>query len=81
MLETTAVAETPKETPKAKGFLVRFPPELHRLLRLISVERDESLNDLVVQVMQEWVEEQPEAERFRAPETQKKKSSKKKSDE
>jgi predicted HicB family RNase H-like nuclease len=60
MAETSPVSE---ETPR-KPFTVRFPPEMHRLLAHLAVDRGLSLGDLMVRVMAEWAEKQPETARY-----------------
>ncbi len=52
-----------EEIPR-KPFTVRFPPEMHRLLTHLAVDRGLSLGDLVVGVMAEWAQKQPETTRY-----------------
>ncbi len=59
----TSIDPEAEEIPK-RHFTVRFPPDAHRLLTHLAIERGLSLGDLVVSVMIEWAQKQPETPRY-----------------
>jgi predicted HicB family RNase H-like nuclease len=44
--------------------LVRVPKELHRALKHAAVDRETSLNELVLNALDEWWQVQPERRRY-----------------
>jgi hypothetical protein len=55
------------EEEKRKVFSVRFPPDLHKLLTHIAVERGKSLGDTIIEAMAKWASEQPESTIYGKP--------------
>lgn len=44
----------------ARAFSVRLPDHLHQQLKAYSIQKSTSLNELIVDVLTEWWERQPE---------------------
>ncbi len=59
------------EEIKTKGFLVRFPEDLHKLLTHIAVDRGKSLGDTIIAAMADWAKQQPESAIYGKPATPK----------
>jgi predicted HicB family RNase H-like nuclease len=43
-----------------QGLMLRLPKELHTALRHLSIDRKESLNALITEVLEDWWSKQPE---------------------
>ena len=43
---------------KTKSLIVRLPPELHKKMKLISVQNERSMNDYVVKALEEIVKKE-----------------------
>jgi hypothetical protein len=50
----------PPKLGRHQPYLVRLPTELHRQIKLYSVSKGLSLNDLLVKVIGDWWVQQPE---------------------
>ena len=46
------------------GLMLRLPVSQHRLLRHLAIDRSQSLNDLMIEVVGEWLKKQPETKRY-----------------
>lgn len=46
------------------GLMVRLPKTLHTSLRHVSIDRGQSLNTLITDVLQEWWAKQPEHRKY-----------------
>lgn len=60
------VAKAPVAEPDHR-FVLRLPPELHRSLRHVAIDRGTSLNKLIAEVLEEWWAKQPERKRYSKP--------------
>lgn len=47
-----------------QGLMLRLPKELHTALRHLSIDRAQSLNTLITDVLAEWWSKQPERGRY-----------------
>jgi predicted HicB family RNase H-like nuclease len=50
----------PLKLGRHQPYLVRLPPELHRQIKLYSVSKGLSLNDLLIDIIRDWWSRQPE---------------------
>jgi predicted HicB family RNase H-like nuclease len=59
------VAAKKNETADAKqGLMLRLPKSLHTALRHVSIDRGQSLNTLIVEVLEAWWAKQPERKKY-----------------
>jgi predicted HicB family RNase H-like nuclease len=63
MKPRTAPRRTAARERRAQ-MLVRVPKELHRALKHAAVDRETSLNELVLNALDEWWQVQPERRRY-----------------
>ncbi len=54
----------PKTQPDAKPFVLRLPPDLHRMLRTYAASHGTSMNQVVLDVLEEWWSDHPERRAF-----------------
>ncbi|HKY38382.1 MAG TPA: toxin-antitoxin system HicB family antitoxin [Polyangiaceae bacterium] len=54
----------PRKHPETQSFSIRLPKDLHRQLRLYAVHQGQSLNDLIIGVLQGWWDDHPERRAF-----------------
>jgi predicted HicB family RNase H-like nuclease len=49
-----------------QGLMLRLPKSLHTALRHVSIDRGQSLNTLITDVLEQWWAKQPERTRYQA---------------
>ncbi|MEL6546307.1 MAG: toxin-antitoxin system HicB family antitoxin [Myxococcota bacterium] len=54
----------PKTIEDQKPFVLRLPPDLHRMLRTYAANQGTSMNQIVVEVLQQWWAKNPERRAF-----------------
>jgi len=55
---------TEGKSPERVQLLLRIPRSLHRALRHVAIDRETSMNDLVVSTLEKWWGEQPERKTY-----------------
>ena len=60
------MAAKKKPVPDEKqGLMLRLPKSFHTALRHVSIDRGQSLNTLITEVLEEWWSKQPEHRKYR----------------
>ena len=62
------MAAKKKDQPadEKQGLMLRLPKSLHTALRHVSIDRGQSLNALITEVLEGWWSKQPEFKKYRA---------------
>jgi predicted HicB family RNase H-like nuclease len=63
-LATRKPVGRPPKRAETQPFTLRFSKELHRQLRLYAVHNGKSLNDVLVEAVEQWWAQQPERAKF-----------------
>jgi predicted HicB family RNase H-like nuclease len=61
-----ASKKTTDTEDKKRGLMLRLPPNLHTALRHVSIDRGQSLNTLITEVLEQWWGQQPERRKYKA---------------
>jgi predicted HicB family RNase H-like nuclease len=47
-----------------QSFTVRIPADLHRALRVVAADENQSLNELLTEVLKSWWQQKPDRRRY-----------------
>ena len=59
-----ATKKTTESEDEKHGLMLRLPKSLHTALRHVSIDRGQSLNTLITEVLKGWWAKQPEVVRY-----------------
>ena len=62
-----AATKQQASTGEKHGLMLRLPKRLHSALRHVSIDRGQSLNALIAEVLAAWWAKQPERDRYSRP--------------